>query len=147
MCVCVSFFFLYRKQYQTLGKVISWRNQEHMHADMLFFFFFSFCFHNVELAYKGRHITKSKPHVGCNHYIFHRERERGGGWVGGGWCWETFCCWRRHMSKSHFLWNECNSWNRLIVSIRSAVIRPHEITEAVFRHEHGTRGDEWEVPD
>lgn len=44
-----------------------------MHAVLLGFFF-----HNIELAYKGRQVTKSKSHVGCIHYIFIRERGREG---------------------------------------------------------------------
>lgn len=68
-----TFFFLLllgiQKQYQTLGKVISWHNQEQTHA--LFFFLY----HNIELAYKGRQITKLKSHVRCNSsHIYQRGR-------------------------------------------------------------------------
>lgn len=63
------FLFQYRKQYQTLGKVISWQNQEQMHAGFFFLFFFP-----LYLACIQRQTdTKSKSHlVGCVRYIFIR---------------------------------------------------------------------------
>lgn len=36
-----------------------------------------FFLYNIELAYKGRQITKSKSHVSFIHYILIRERGRG----------------------------------------------------------------------
>lgn len=44
-------------------------------------------FYNIELAYKGRQITKSKSHVSCIHYIFIR------GWWWWWWGgWGYHCC-------------------------------------------------------
>lgn len=72
--ICIFPFFLLllgiQKQYQTLGKVISWQNQEQTHA-LLFFLS-----HNIELAYKGRQVTKLKSHVRCNSSHIH-QRGRG----------------------------------------------------------------------